>query len=157
MARNAKIYLTKDGLAKFKREYEKLKALRARKLEDEAPNALHSDEIDVEFAAFKDDIDFLNLRLEELEYILRNYEPIVPPAKNRQNEIHLGAQVEVEVDGDKDEFVIVGTLEAGPADGKLSNESPIGQLLIGRKTGEEVVINSKSPTIYKIKSIKYSK
>ena len=71
--------------------------------------------------------------------------------------IGLGAKVIVEIDHEaKDEFTIVGTLEANPALGNISNESPVGKALLGHKVGEEIIISSPIKTFYKIKKIKYS-
>ncbi len=55
-----------------------------------------------------------------------------------------------------DEYEIVGTLEANPALGKISNESPVGRALLGHKVGEEVVVQSPLKIKYKILKIKYS-
>ena len=54
--------------------------------------------------------------------------------------IHLGSTVEVETDGDHDIYVIVGSTEAKPASGRLSNESPVGRALIGAREGDEVTV-----------------
>jgi transcription elongation factor GreA len=77
------------------------------------------------------------------------------PAKDKQKIISLGAKVKIEVDGQRDEFTLVGTLEANPALGRISNESPVGKALLGHKVGEEVSVSSPIKTTYKIKSIKY--
>ena len=77
------------------------------------------------------------------------------PAKERQGVIGLGAKVKIGVDGQKDEFVIVGTLEANPVLGKISNESPVGKALLGHKIGDEVFVSSPVKIVYKIKNIKY--
>jgi transcription elongation factor GreA len=61
----------------------------------------------------------------------------------------------VEVDGQIDEFTILGTLEANPSIGKISNESPVGRALLSHKAGEEIIISSNIKTIYKIKEIRY--
>jgi transcription elongation factor GreA len=50
----------------------------------------------------------------------------------------------------------VGTLEANPAQGKISNESPVGQILLGKGVGEEIKLNSPTRTVYKIKKISYT-
>jgi transcription elongation factor GreA len=65
--------------------------------------------------------------------------------------------VVVEVNGEEDEFQIVGTLEANPLLGKISNESPVGSALMGKKVGDEIIISSPVKTVYKIKKIKYQK
>ncbi len=61
----------------------------------------------------------------------------------------------VEVGGQIDEFTIVGTLEANPSIGKISNESPVGKSLLNHKIGDEVIIQSAVKTIYKIKARRY--
>ena len=94
-------------------------------------------------------------RLADLEHIVKNAEIIQVPPKEKQNLISLGATVVVEVDGQEDEFEIVGSLEANPAIGKISNESPVGKALLGHKTGDEVVISSLVKTVFRVKKIKY--
>jgi len=153
-----KIYLTKQGVQRIKEEYENLLKIRKAKLRKEDINLLHSDEFNAEFVAFHEDFDILEARIEELEHIIKNFEIIKMPAKKDRTAIKLGAQVLVEVDGQDDEFMIVGTLEANPSAGKISDESPVGKALIDRKVGDEVTINSPAhiETIFKIKKIKYN-
>ena len=67
----------------------------------------------------------------------------------------MGAKVKIDVDGQKDEFLLVGTLEANPALGKISNESPVGRALLGHKVGDEIVVPSPIKITYKVKNIKY--
>ena len=151
-----KYYLTKEGLKGIKREYTKLLKLRKLKLKGGVPTVLHSEELNTEFITYREDTDLLESRIEELEYILKNFGLIKPPpSRKEKNRIHLGARVKVEVDGQEDEFTIIGTLEANPTMGKISNESPVGKILLGHKVGEEVVISSPIKVIYKIKSIRY--
>jgi transcription elongation factor GreA len=150
-----KFYLTKEGLERFKKEYQTLKLLRLAKLKGETPKILHSDEMSAEYLAFKEDMDLLESRLLELEYILKNFVLIKKPPKEKQDIVDLGATVVVGVNGQEDEFTIVGTLEADPSIGKISNESPVGKALLGHKVGDEVVVSSPNKTIYKIKRIIY--
>ena len=58
------------------------------------------------------------------------------PSKEKRNVVGLGATVGVEVDGQKDEFQLVGSLEANPSAGRISNESPVGRALLGHRAGE---------------------
>lgn len=150
-----KFYLTKEGLERFKKELEALKKIKALKTKGEIPDILHSEEINPEYLAFQEDISFLERRLTELENILKNAEIIKVPPKEEQDKIYLGATVEVEVDGRLDEFMLVGSLEANPSIGKISNQSPVGKALIGKKVGETVLISSPIKIAYKIKKIKY--
>jgi len=150
-----KFYLTKEGLERIKKEYKDLKSLRLAKSKGETPNIFQSEDVNPEYLAFQEDLNFLETRLAELEMILKNVQLIVPPSKEKRNIIGLGAKVQVEVDGQIDEFEIVGSLEANPALGKISNESPVGRALLGHKVGDEVAVSSPIKTVYKIKKIKY--
>jgi transcription elongation factor GreA len=151
-----KFYLTKEGLEKLKKEYETLKALKLSKLKGESPKILHSEDVNPEYLAFKEDIGFLESRIAELEYILKNFELIKTPQKEKQNIVNLGAIVTLEEkDGQINEFMIVGTLEANPAEGKISSESPVGKALLGKKVGDEILITSPIKVKYKIKKIRY--
>lgn len=155
MTEEKKFYLTKQGLEKIKKEYKDLKILKLAKTKGESPKILHSEDFNPEYLAFQEDLNFLESRIIELENILKNVELINNPSKEKQKIINLGATVLVEVDGQKDEFTIIGSLESNPSVGKISNESPVGKVLLGHKVGEEVVVSSPLKTIYKIKKIKY--
>jgi len=149
-------YITKEKLKELKKEYEELQSFeRSRAQTEEAPKVFESEDINPEFISFQEDLDFLKSRLEELKNILEHYELIKKPPRERQSFVDLGAKVKVEVDGRKDEFVIVGTLEANPALGKISNESPVGRAFLGHKVGDEIVVFSPAKTAYKIRGIKY--
>ena len=150
-----KFYLTKEGLEKTKKDYEDLKNLKLSKTNGEVPKIWHSEDLNPEYLAFQEDLGFIESRLNDLEYILKNAEIIKPPSKGGQGSIGLGATVMVQVDGQTDEFTLVGTLEANPSLGRISNESPVGQQLLGHRIGDEVVVSSPIRTIYKIKKIKY--
>ena len=150
-----KFYLTREGLEKLKKEYQDLQEKRRVKMKDEKPSSVPSQSIDSEYLTFQEELDLLNWRIQELDNILRNYELIQPPPPEEQHIVKLGATVLVEVDGKIDEFTITGSLEANPAIGKISNESPVGKALLGKKIGEEVLISSPAKVVYKIKKIKY--
>lgn len=156
MTKEKKFYLTKEGLEKIKKEYKDLKDLKFLKTKGEMPKIWHSEDLNPEYLSFQEDLSFLETRIAELEYIFKSAELIKVPSKEKQNIINLGAQVIIEVDGQTDEFEIVGTLEANPAIGKISNESPVGKILLGHKVGDEVVVSSPVMTTYKIKKIKYN-
>ena len=156
MEERKKFYLTKKGLKAIKKEYKILKNLRLAKTKGEAPKIWESEDLNPEYLSFQEDLSFLETKVAELENILKNVELIKRPSKEKSKVIGLGATVVVEVEGDKDEFTIVGTLEANPSLGKISNESPVGKTLLGHKVGDEVIISSPIKVIYKIKKIKYS-
>lgn len=152
-----KIYLTPQGLAKIKKEYESLKKLLKMKIKGEkVPAVFSSDDINPEFLAFKDDVYFLQTRLTELESIINNAEVIKIPPKEEQNIVRLGAIVTLEEeDGKLNEFMLVESLEASPNEGKISIESPLGKALFGKKIGDEVNIPAPIKISYKIRKIRY--
>lgn len=155
MVQEKKFYLTEEGLKKLEKEHKELLNLKFSKTKGESPKIWHSEDLNPEYLAFQEDLDFLESRLAELGYILKNAELIKTPVKEKRNMIDLGARVFVDVEGQADEFEIVGTLEANPALGKISNESPVGEMLLGHKVGDEVVVSSPIKTTYRIKRIKY--
>lgn len=151
-----KFYLTKQKLKELEKEYKDLVAFeKSKTIGEEAPRVFESEDLNPEFLSFQEDMSFLRSRIIEIENILGNYELIKNPSNQNKNIIGLGAKVLVSVDGVKDEFVIMGTLEANPSLGRISNESPVGKALMGHKVGEEVVVSYPVKTIYKIKKIKY--
>jgi|YNPNPStandDraft_1061719.scaffolds.fasta_scaffold123338_2 transcription elongation factor GreA len=148
-----KFYLSKEGFQKFEQELKRLMVLKQKKIHSGAPTALHSEELDIEFVSFKEELDLLENRIEEIEYILKNAILIEPPKGAEREKINLGAKIEVEVNGHTDQFILVGTLEANPEEGKISNESLLGRALFGKKIGEQVVLEN--GPVYTIKKITY--
>lgn len=148
-----KYYLTKDGLEKIKKEYEELKKKRKEKLRVDVPGVFHSEEVDPEYLSFQKELNDLEEKTAKLEDALRNAE-IIDPLVNCK-EIRLGAEVVIDIKGKEDKIVLVGTLEADPEKGKISNESPVGRAIFGRREGDMVTISES--TIYKIKKISYPK
>lgn len=156
MPKETKFYLTKDGLKKVKKEYKDLKEIRLAKTKGDVPGIFESDDLNPEYLSFQEDLNSLELRIVELENILKNAKLIKKPPKNKRNVVNLGAQVLVEIDGEIDEFKILGTVEVDPSNKRISNESPIGQALLGKKVGDTITI--KTPIVNhscKIKKIKY--
>jgi len=155
MDANKVYYLTEQGLEKLRQDFAQLKETRKARLGKEAPSAFYSEELNSEFVSFRDEMDVLDAKLEEIEYVLKNHEIIKPPAMSERNKVNLGAKVKVEINGQTDDFMIVGTWEANPALGMISNESPVGRALLGKKVGEAATISSPIKIEYKIKKITY--
>jgi len=146
-------HLTQDGVNELDAEQKELKDRRgpiaeriksAREFGDLAENA--------EYISARQEQDRVELRISELEHILKNVDIIKKP-KNDGN-VQLGSSVKLEGGGQAKEFQVVGTVEADPLNGKISDESPIGKVLLGKKVGEEVEIKTPADTTtYKIVSI----
>ena len=146
--------LTRDGVEELKRELSLLIAERssiaeriktAREFGDLSENA--------EYQSARQEQDRNEARISEVEHILQNLEIIESPRSDSQ--VQLGSRVKLKTEGGKvKEFQVVGTVEADPLEGKISDESPIGKALLGKEEGDEVEI--KTPTevaVYKITSI----
>ena len=155
MIEDSKIYLTKDGLKKLEQEHQSLRQMKRTKTKDESLVAGSLNLSDSEFSIFQEDINLLEARVEELENILKNYTIIVTPPKSQQKVVFIGATICVEIEGQKDEFTIVGSLEANPMFGRISNSSPVGMSLLGHKVGDEVKVQSAVVSVYKIRKIIY--
>lgn len=151
-----KFYLTKEGLKKVQKEYDKLLEFRSLKMKGEVPSILHSEDVNPDYLTFQEDMNLLESRIAECENILKNVELIQTP-KEEKNMVWLGATVTLEEvpDGTINEYTLLGTLEANPAEGKISSESPVGRSLLGKRIGEEVVISSPIRVVYKVKKIIY--
>ena len=154
---NKKFYLTKKGLKKLRQKYKKLmNSLKKLKKDGEGvPKLLHSEDPNPEYLSFQEDLNFLEARISKVEEALNNAELIEKPPEEEQDKVQVGATVKVEVNEETDEFTIVGRAEAEPSKGKISNECPAGQALLGSKVGDEVTVNSKVQTKYKVKEINY--
>lgn len=155
MAINKEFQLTKEGLVELQNEMEHLKKQRpevaekiktAREFGDLSEND--------EYASARDEQARIESRLSELEYILQNYEIINDDHKSQT--VILGSNVTlVNVDKKQVIYSIVGSVEADPAEGKISDESPIGQALIGKKVGDKVEIELPAgKKTYKVKAVK---
>ncbi len=150
-------YLTVEGLEKLKQELQGLKTVARRDIASriETAKALGDLSENAEYHEAKDAMALNEGRIHEIEEVLKNIEIIdtARPAANRDL-VRVGSSVNVMVNGKEKTFSIVGSTEADPASGKISNESPIGSHLLDRKAGDRVSIPSPGGTVvYDIISI----
>jgi transcription elongation factor GreA len=147
-------HLTKEGIEELKSELKTLIAERgpiaeriktAREFGDLAENA--------EYAAARAEQEQAESRIAEIENILQNVKVIVKPKGD--SKVQLGSCVKLKSeDGKTKQFTVVGTVEADPLNGKISDESPIGKALLGKKESEKVEIKTPAETTtYKIVDI----
>ncbi|HNY36282.1 MAG TPA: GreA/GreB family elongation factor [Candidatus Pacearchaeota archaeon] len=147
-------YLTREGLEKIKKEYEDLKSLQRNEILESAPSMLEGDALNPDYSFFKENLEELEKRIEELDNILKNYKIIRKPGKSEQDRVSLGAKVVLKNDSSNhEEYKIVGTLEADPFKGLISDESPLGMSFIGKRVGESISFNGNNN--YKILKIQY--
>ena len=139
-----KVILTEEGKKKLEDELNNLKIVRRREIAGKIKDARGQGDLseNAEYDAAREEQAKIEARIEELEKMLRNVEVIETDAN--KNKISLGSQVKL-LDIELQEeviFMIVGSTESDPANGKISNESPLGNALIGHKTGDIVDVNS---------------
>lgn len=150
-----KFILTKEGLENLKAEYEKLTKVVRPKIAQRIQDAREFGDLaeNSEYDAAKEEQSLTEARISQIEEVLPKAELIT---RHKASEfVVIGSTVVVEIDGQIDEFTIVGTVEANPAQKKISNESIVGASLIGAKVGEVVdVVTPIFRTKYKILEIK---
>ena len=139
-------YLTNDGIAKLKVELEDLIKNQRPKVAQELKEAKEYGDLseNASWDAAKDHQSFIEGRISEIEHILRGV--VVIKAPRSISKVSIGSTVHLEIEDGKQIYTIVGSTEANPSDGKISNESPIGQALMGKTKGEEVEISVPSGT-----------
>lgn len=101
-----------------------------------------------EYSSARNEQKIAEGRILEIQEILRNAKII---RGGKKNVVDLGATVVLGMNGKNVEYVLVGPTEANPLNGKISNESPIGKALMGRKAGEEFDFNNKKVKLLEIK------
>ena len=149
---NKQFKLTKEGVTELEDEVKELVAKRpeiaeriktAREFGDLSENA--------EYSSARQEQERVESRISEIEHILQNVEVISKTKGDKK--VQLGSKVVLK-NGSSKEYQVVGTVEADPMNGKISDESPIGQALMNKKVGDEVEIKTPAETTkYKVVSI----
>ena len=157
MADTKKNILTYAGLKKYEEELADLKLNRRKEVAQKIKEAREQGDLseNAEYDAAKDEQRDIELRIEELEKLLKNAEVVVED-EIELDKINVGCQVKVyDVEYDEEiEFKIVGSTEANSLQNKISNDSPVGRALLGRKAGETVEVETQAGVIeYKILEI----
>ena len=152
-----KVYITEKGLEDLKKEHGELVSTKrpqlvsrlaiARDMGDLAENA--------EYTAARDELAFIDGRIDELEDILKNATIIAEKPRGKKSKIvNIGSKVTVKTGAKKEVFTIVGEWESNPGEKKISNESPLGKALLGKAVNDKVEIEAPAGKIaYKIITI----
>lgn len=149
-----KVYhLTEEGLNELSVELESLKSQRGVIAERIAEARDHGDlSENAEYDAARSEQGVVETRIAEIEEIMLNAEII----KNKDNsKVSIGSQVELQTDdGKKKKYSVVGPIEADPLAGRISDASPMGQAMLGKKKGESFSVQTpKGEITYTIASI----
>ena len=134
--------LTKEGLEKFKAELENLKTNKRPEVIERIQEAVTHGDLseNADYAQAKEEQEMIESRIAQLEEIIKNAEIIT---KTREKDfVSVGCTVKVRTEDSEKVYTIVGSGEANPSAGKISNESLVGKQLLGKKVGEKVNIET---------------
>ncbi len=150
-----KIYLTKKGFEDLQKEYDDMMKKRRPEVVERLSAAREMGDLseNAEYTAAREELSFIDGRLEELNELLKQAELIVD-GNHKTQAVDLGSQVVVKIGEKNETFTLVGEWEADPAEKKISHESPLGKALFGKKVGEEIEFEAPAgKMLYKIVSI----
>ncbi len=154
MTKKEEILLTAEGYAQLEEELNDLRInKRAENVQAIKEARSHGDlSENSEYDAARDEQAKIEARIQELEYKLENATII---DNKKKDKVNVGCKVTIEYveDKEEDEYTIVGSLEADPFENKISNESPIGSAIIGKKVGDIIDVDANGSS-YKVKILK---
>lgn len=146
---NKEVLLTEEGLEKLKQELEHLKTTKRHEVAQRLKEAIAQGDLseNSEYDAAKEEQAFIESRIITLENMIRNAKII--GSNLDKNVVSVGSKVTIQElpDGDRETYTIVGSAESNPSEFKISNESPIGKELIGRRVDDVVHVATPSGTI----------
>ena len=145
MNRRPVVYLTPEGYEALKRELEYLITVRRQEVAQRLHNALKEGELieNAELEEARREQSFVEGRILELQEKLRNAE-IIPTERENTGVVTLGSKVKIREHGasTEEEYLVVGSEEADPRSGRISNESPLGRALLGKRVGDRAVVQA---------------
>jgi len=142
------VILTKEGKEKLEKELQELKTVRRKEVADRIKQAIDFGDIseNSEYDDAKNEQAFIEGRIQELDMMLRNVQ-IIDEEITQADVISIGSTVsvrDIELD-ELETYRIVGTVEADPMQNKISNESPVGASLLGKRAGD--IVNVPAPIV----------
>lgn len=138
------VLLTYEGLKTLEEELDLLKGLKRREVADKIRQALSFGDISEnnEYDEAKNEQAAIEIRIMKLDQMLKNAK-IIDEDEVKTDSVSIGCKVKIQDMETKeiDEYTLVGSTEADPSKAKISNESPVGNALMGRKKGETITVN----------------
>lgn len=133
--------MTRDGRARVEREIEELR-LRRREIAEriQSSRELSTAQNNAEYDDAKKDLELNENRIRMLEQQLERSVLIDEEQAHHASNVLVGSTVIVSVNNKQQEYTIVGSTEADPPAGRISNESPVGSALLGKRVGDEVMV-----------------
>ena len=149
--------LTPEGLKKIEDKLEHLKSIRRQEVSERIKQAIGFGDIseNSEYDDAKNEQAFIEGEILELEKIIRSAR-LIDTGDIKENEVGIGSTLKLkDIEfGEVDQFIIVGSAEADPINNRISNESPVGRAVLGRRVGDTVTVNSPDGKIkYKVMEI----
>lgn len=135
-------YISQEGLDKLKKELEELTTVKRPEVIERIARAREQGDLseNAEYHEAREDQGFVEGRIQELEYLIKN--AVLIEGDRNYDVVEIGATVEATCDnGLKLKYTIVGHAEADPSSGKISNESPLGKAFIGKSIGQELELD----------------
>jgi transcription elongation factor GreA len=151
---NKPTYLSKEGREALRLELDELIAVRRPEIAQRIHDAKEHGDLteNAEYEDAKNEQAFVEGRIIQLETLIKN--ATIIDENHSTDHVQIGSTVSVESTDGTETFTIVGSTEAKPAEGRISNESPVGRALLGRKKGDKVVVKVPAGDFtYKITSI----
>ena len=140
MNANKPEYLSAEGLAKLKAELDELTNTKRPEIAQRIHDAKEYGDVteNAEYEDAKNEQAFVEGRIQALTAIIKN--AVIIEENHSRTFVQIGSTVTIEGDTGKEKYTIVGAAEAAPEDGRISNESPVGRALLGKKKGDAVTV-----------------
>jgi len=151
---NKPTYLSREGLAKAREELEEMINVRRAEVAARIHDAKEHGDLseNAEYEDAKNEQAFVEGRIQTLSSLIKN--AIIINEKHSTTHVQIGSTVEIEAEDEHESYTIVGSAEASPREGRISNESPVGRALLGRKKGDKVKVTvPEGDVTYKIVGI----
>jgi transcription elongation factor GreA len=134
-------YVSEEGLTKLRAELEELVNVRRQEIAQRIHDAKEHGDLaeNAEYEDAKNEQAFVEGQIQRLEALIKN--ATIIDGNHGTDHVQIGSTVKVEGTDGKEVFTIVGSTEASPRDGRISNESPVGRALLGKHKGESVVVH----------------
>src|SRR5207253_3439414 len=137
---NKPTYLSREGLEKLRAELDEMVNARRQEVAARIHDAKEHGDLteNAEYEDAKNEQAFVEGRIQALEAIIKN--ATIIDENHSTDHVQIGSTVTVKGEDGEETFMIVGSAEARPSDGRISNESPVGRALLGRKKGDKVAV-----------------
>lgn len=138
---NKPAYISREGLEQLRAELDEMVNVRRAEVASRISEAKEHGDIteNAEYEDAKNEQAFIEGRIQTLSALIKN--AVLIDEAHSTSHVQIGATVVLEGSAGRETYTIVGSTEASPADGRISNESPVGRALLGKRTGERVTVS----------------